>query len=965
VKYGLPENHGLSTSTVQNLVFEQDGQPALSDVQHAAVEAGIGRGESLLVVSPTSTGKTQIGLWAIARSLEAGTKTVYLVTHRALAKQKFEDFKNQLLDKFMHGEKSSLVIATGDYVEDAEEQTPASPLDAPLLVATYEKYLALLSATGVPKNMANTVIVCDEIQLIGDKNRGQNVEILLTFLRNAGWKQFVGLSAVLTNKDAEDLANWLCVKPLIAHQREKHLLYECWTSDQKITVSTDTPEQINSGVALPDGVKPDPVDVLFDLLAQPNPPLPIIVFCMRKQDTYDLAEKYLARMLSGKQAQLSLAFDELPETNAKTFLSKTLEHRIASHNADLTDEERKIVEQHLLDGKLDVVFATTTLAAGVNFPLGAAVFAQWHRWDSDQRTHVAIDTADFHNMAGRVGRMGFAHEQGKVIFFAERNQLATANQILNIGVLPPIEPRISTERFSQLALQLLASGLCSNREELTALICTTFSALREEDRNNRAFKQWPERIHNSIEQLKSQGLALETSAGKLVITPVGKALGHSGLLVETGLFLLDYLVREIEKIDELLPTNETSENTHQLEMMIFSACFNSPEFRRQRNTNPTRILPYQLDDLTLYNPSGFQQHLAEPTWQADKNPINSALISCLWIDGKEIKSLEGLAKNLGAGTLRELFRNLAWVLQGLSKIVYAAADKRVPVESRPPSVRRDDAVLHMLTKLPRTINVFSQQLFQGLPTDVTWMTELSKPGEPFSLARHEILQLRELGYGTPEKLMMSSDEASAARCKVFDKTKPSPHAKANWVRDSCRSWKVEQRKMAEKRHLKRAKNCPQSNLVTEFYESKGTEFEKKFEEVLDAQKISYKRLDDKTKTGAPDYLIDLKGSTPFVLEVKTKVGDKLVDYNSSVEVLAASEIHGYRDSFCITLCHPGVDPSVPTVITKCGRLSVVESTDLGEAFIRLCEGKITEEEIWQWLTTPGQALASDLPFTSV
>lgn len=965
MKYGLPENHGLSTSTVENLVFKQDGQLAFSDVQHAAVEAGVGRGESLLVVSPTSTGKTQIGLWAIAKSLEAGTKTVYLVTHRALAKQKFEDFKTLLLDTFMHGEKSSLVIATGDYVEDAEEQTPASPLDAPLLVATYEKYLALLSATGVPKNMANTVIVCDEIQLIGDKHRGQNVEILLTFLKNAGWKQFVGLSAVLTNKDAEDLANWLSVKPLIAHQREKHLLYECWTSDQKITVSTDTPEQINSGVALPHGVKLDPIDILFNLLAQPNPPLPIIVFCMRKQDTYELAEKYLDRLLSGKEAQLSLAFDELPETNAKTFLSKTLEHRIASHNADLTDEERKIVEQHLLDGKLDVVFATTTLAAGVNFPLGAAVFAQWHRWNSDQRTYVAIDSADFHNMAGRVGRMGFAHEQGKVIFLAGRHQLTAANQILNIGVLPPIEPRISPESFSHLSLQLLASGLCSNRVELAALICSTFSALREEDRNNRAFKLWPERIHNSIEQLKSAGLALETLSEKLVITPVGKALGHSGLLVETGLFLLDYLVKEIEKIDDLLPTHESHENSHQLEMMLFSACFNSPEFRKQGNTNPTRILPYQLDELTLYNPSDFKQHLVEPTWQADINPINSAFISCEWISGKEIKSLEGLAKNLGAGTLRELFRNLAWVLQGLSRIVYAAADKRVPAESRPPSLRVNDSVLHTLTKLPRTINGFSQQLFQGLPTDVTWMTELSKPGDPFALARHEILQLRELGYGTPEKLMMSSDEANEARCKVFEKTKPTPYAKANWVRDSCRTWKVEQRKIAEKRHLKRAKNCPQANLVTEFYDSKGTVFENKFEEVLDAQKISYKRLDDKTKTGAPDYLIELKGSSPVVLEVKTKMGDKLVDYNSSVEVLAASEIHGYRDSFCITLCHPGVDPSVPTVITKCGRLSVVESTDLGEALIRLCEGKITEEEIWQWLTTPGQALASDLPFTSV
>lgn len=97
LKYKLPNNHYLSDLTINNLVFKKDGQPALSDVQFVALEKGVGRGESVLVLSPTSTGKTQIALWAIAHSLENGNNTVYLVTHRALAKQKFEDFKTQLL----------------------------------------------------------------------------------------------------------------------------------------------------------------------------------------------------------------------------------------------------------------------------------------------------------------------------------------------------------------------------------------------------------------------------------------------------------------------------------------------------------------------------------------------------------------------------------------------------------------------------------------------------------------------------------------------------------------------------------------------------------------------------------------------------------------------------------------------------------------------------------------------------
>lgn len=110
MKFELPTDHGLSESQQRHLLFrDETGQPALSDVQFEALNAGVGRGESVLIVSPTSTGKTQIALWAIASSLEQGHNTVYLVTHRALAKQKFEDFKSQLLISFLGGNASSLV----------------------------------------------------------------------------------------------------------------------------------------------------------------------------------------------------------------------------------------------------------------------------------------------------------------------------------------------------------------------------------------------------------------------------------------------------------------------------------------------------------------------------------------------------------------------------------------------------------------------------------------------------------------------------------------------------------------------------------------------------------------------------------------------------------------------------------------------------------------------------------------
>lgn len=275
MKYQLPDNHSLSNAIVDRLVFREKEQYALSDIQHAALEAGVGRGESVLVVSPTSTGKTHIALWAIASSLESGCNTVYLVTHRALAKQKFEDFKSLLQPGFLGNDPSSLVIATGDYVEDADGNIPSEPLRAPLIVATYEKYLAMLSASGIPSNMGSTTIVCDEIQLIGDEHRGQNVEVLLTLLRNAGWKQFVGLSAVLDQTDATDLANWLGVTLVIQHTREKHLRYECWTANGMVVTSSEKPDVIQDGLALPAGVECNALAIVASLLKCQPPRHPL------------------------------------------------------------------------------------------------------------------------------------------------------------------------------------------------------------------------------------------------------------------------------------------------------------------------------------------------------------------------------------------------------------------------------------------------------------------------------------------------------------------------------------------------------------------------------------------------------------------------------------------------------------------------------------------------------------------
>ena len=694
----------------------------------------------------------------------------------------------------------------------------------------YEKYLALLSGSGVPADMTKTVIVCDEIQLIGDLNRGQNVEVLLSLLKNAGWRQFVGLSAVLEPKDARDLAVWLGVELVTKETREKHLRYECWSAGGICAVSTEHPDQLLEGISIPKGVSLDPLAIVASLLRQkPKPPIPIIVFCTRsKKSTVDYAERFIHEYLSNSKGQLPLAFDGIPETSASNFLRKSMTHRVATHSADLLDEERAIVEQHLLEGKLDVVFATTTLAAGVNFPLGAAVFANWDRWNSDSRSYEAIGKDEFHNMAGRVGRMGFDHDEGRVILLSGNGDQQKAREYLDVGTLPRLKARISPGRFDQLSLQLVASGLCSNRGDVEQLLCTTFSATREQDRNAKAFEKWPATISRAIDGLVQTALLIETSKGVITATPIGKAVAFSGLLPQTGVYLLDYLRKKNNILASCLPSAASGGDMAKLTFLLFNVCYSSPEFRRFTGTSPTRFLPWPLDKQILFDAEIYRNDLPEPVWIADLYPINAAHLSRQWIDGEELRGLESSLPQLSAGMLRDMFRNLSWALQGLAAILDAASDSRLPDALRPEGLRA--AELSSLRKLPRVLRRLSYRVNEGLPDNVLWMTGLNTPVTPFRIFRHEIMHLRKKAFCTPEQLAMGSPEAQKVRSDAFEKTKPSPQAKANWLRDATREWKVNQRKAAAERHIKRTRRCADVELVDSYYKLRGTEFEKSLRE---------------------------------------------------------------------------------------------------------------------------------------
>lgn len=169
----------------------------LRPAQEKSVKKGLLEGKNLLVCTPTASGKTLIAELAALKSIIEGKgKAVYIAPLKALASEKYRDFKRKY-DKI-----AKTALSIGDI--DSADSFLA---DYDLIVTTSEKLDSLMRHnSGWIANIATVVV--DEIHLLNDPDRGPTLEILLTILKqllkNA---QIIALSATIGNP--EELAEWL------------------------------------------------------------------------------------------------------------------------------------------------------------------------------------------------------------------------------------------------------------------------------------------------------------------------------------------------------------------------------------------------------------------------------------------------------------------------------------------------------------------------------------------------------------------------------------------------------------------------------------------------------------------------------------------------------------------------------------------------------------------------------------
>jgi helicase len=173
--------------------------------QEKAIKQGLLKGKNQLICTPTASGKTLVGELAITNNIQKG-KALYIVPLKALANEKFKDFKKKYDHLF------NIALSIGD-LDSADPYLDKYSL----IFCTAEKLDSLIRHNAPWLSQIKTVVI-DEIHLMNDMSRGPTLEILITILKKIlPNMQLIGLSATIGNP--KELAQWLEAELIIDNWR--------------------------------------------------------------------------------------------------------------------------------------------------------------------------------------------------------------------------------------------------------------------------------------------------------------------------------------------------------------------------------------------------------------------------------------------------------------------------------------------------------------------------------------------------------------------------------------------------------------------------------------------------------------------------------------------------------------------------------------------------------------------------
>jgi len=412
----------------------------LDDFQKDACEY-ISSGKSVVVCAPTGAGKTVIAQHAIHCALENDKRVFYTTPLKALSNQKYNDFSEK------YG-REKVGLLTGD---------TSINRDAQIVVMTTEVFRNMLYGTNfgsVSDNLKDVkYIVLDEVHYMNDEERGTVWEESIIYCPTN--VQIIALSATVAN--ADKLTEWINT----VHSRTElvdtdfrpvPLRFYYFDSSQPHTILPlfEAQGRVNRRIR-PEkrefghkkrGEKKSPVADVVRNLNEKNM-LPAIYFTFSRKKCDEQMEKCASLDLVTKkeQEQIRQIIDEYIAENPFLYKNKHIEYLlcgVASHHAGLLPAWKVLVEKLFQSGLIKVVFATETLAAGINMPARTTVISSISkRTDSGHRT---LTPSEFLQMSGRAGRRGM-DEIGYVVVVGTQFHKPDEAALLASSPADPLESK--------------------------------------------------------------------------------------------------------------------------------------------------------------------------------------------------------------------------------------------------------------------------------------------------------------------------------------------------------------------------------------------------------------------------------------------------------------------------------------------------------------------------------------------
>ncbi len=442
-RYSAAKQRGKHPLTIQ---FIEQFDFGFDEFQIKACQA-VEDGKGVLVAAPTGAGKTVVGEFAAFSALAQGKKCFYTTPIKALSNQKFQEF----VERF--GE-DRVGLLTGDTNINSE---------ADVLVMTTEVLRNMLYANSTTlKNLGS--VVMDEVHYLADKSRGAVWEEVLIHLMES--VQVISLSATVSN--AEEFGDWLgevrgSTEVIVSEIRPIPLYQHVLIGDRLVDLFREqgrinpeilglerealrqvrTPRNRRDRFGEGDSrlTRPDIIEKL-----QRENLLPAITFIFSRAGCDAAVKQCLAAgiKLTNTEERLeiaetavrytqNLAEEDLEVLGYRDWLI-ALERGIAAHHAGLLPSFKGAVEDLFKRGLVKAVFATETLALGINMPARTVVLEKLTKWNGE--AHVSITPGEYTQLTGRAGRRGIDIEGNAVVQWSPTVDSATAAGLASTRTYP-------------------------------------------------------------------------------------------------------------------------------------------------------------------------------------------------------------------------------------------------------------------------------------------------------------------------------------------------------------------------------------------------------------------------------------------------------------------------------------------------------------------------------------------------